>query len=368
MRLKPSTFAVCVLPVVLVACGDSSVSKDPRTKPPLVRVASVERSVDISRSFTGVVVARTQSDLGFRVSGKVLERLVDTGETVKRGQPLMRLDPVDLQLQARAQQQAVAAARASASQTGDDEARYRGLVAEGAVSASAYDRIKAAADAAKAQLSAAQAQADVARNATGYATLLADADGVVMDTLAEPGQVVSAGQPVVQLARAGQREAVVHLPETLRPLPGSTAQALLYGDSGPAVTAKLRLLSEAADATTRTFEARYVLDGALANAPLGSTITLSIAKEKDLAPVLQVPIAALYDPGNGSGVWVVTGEPAKLAWRPVRVVNLSDDAARVVGSLEAGEQVVALGAHLLRDGEEVRLARRASAAVAGSQP
>jgi RND family efflux transporter MFP subunit len=368
MRLKSATFALCLLPILLVACGDSSVHQDPRLKPPLVRAAAVEHSLEVSRSFTGVVVARTQSDLGFRVSGKILERLVDTGETVKRGQPLMRLDPIDLQLQARAQQEAVASARALAKQTADDEARYRGLVAAGAVSASAYAQIKAAADSAKAQLSAAQAQADVARNATGYAALLADADGVVMDTMAEPGQVVSAGQPVVRLARAGQREAIVHLPETLRPAPGSMAQATLYGNSGAAVAAKLRLLSEAADATTRTFEARYVLDGALANAPLGSTITLNIAEGKNATPVLQVPVAALYDPGNGSGVWVIAGEPAKVSWRPVQVLGISDDTARVAGTLDAGEQVVALGAHLLRDGEEVRLAQVTGAAVAGSQP
>lgn len=366
MRLVPAVFAVCLLPLVLVACGDSSAQKDPRNKPPLVRGAAVEQASESARSFTGVVVARTQSDLGFRVSGKVLERLVDTGETVRRGQPLMRLDPVDLQLQARAQQEAVASARARARQTADDEARYRGLVAAGAVSASTYDQIKAAADSARAQLSAAQAQADVARNATGYAALLADADGVVMETLAEPGQVVSAGQPVVRLARAGQREAIVHLPETLRPAPGSTAQAALYGSSA-SVAARLRLLSEAADATTRTFEARYVLDGALAQAPLGATITLDIAAANSAAQVLQVPIAALYDPGTGTGVWVIAGEPAKVAWRPVQVIGVADDAARVAGKLKAGEQVVALGAHLLRDGQEVRLAQ-AAASVVGSQP
>ncbi|MGE8499726.1 MAG: efflux RND transporter periplasmic adaptor subunit [Pseudomonas sp.] len=368
MRLKPATFAVFLLPIVLVACGDSAVSQDPRNKPPLVRTAAVEQSTDAARSFTGVVVARTQSELGFRVSGKILERLVDTGQTVKRGQPLMRLDPIDLQLQARAQQEAVASARAEAKQAADDEARYRDLVAAGAVSASAYDRIKAAADSARAQLSAAQAQADVARNASGYAVLLADADGVVMDTLAEPGQVVSAGQAVVRLARAGQREAIVHLPETLRPAPGSTAQATLYGNGGTAVAATLRLLSEAADATTRTFEARYVLDGALANAPLGSTITLDIADGRTSAQVLQVPIGALYDPGTGTGVWVIAGEPAKASWRPVQVLGIGDDAARVTGTLEPGEQVAALGAHLLRDGEEVRLVQAAAAAAAGSQP
>lgn len=368
MRLKPATFALCLLPIVLVACGDSSVNKDPRNKLPLVRAATVEQSSEVARSFTGVVVARTQSDLGFRVSGKILERLVDTGETVKRGQLLMRLDPVDLQLQARAQQEVVASARARAKQAADDEARYRGLVAAGAVSASAYDQIKAAADSAKAQLSAAQAQAAVALNATGYASLLADADGVVVDTLAEPGQVVSAGQPVVRLARAGQREAIVHLSETLRPAPDSSAQATLYGSSGAPVAARLRLLSEAADATTRTFEARYVLDGVLANAPLGSTITLNIAEGKNATQVLQVPIAALYDPGHGTGVWVIAGEPAKVSWRSVQVIGIGDDEARVAGKLDAGERVVALGAHLLREGEEVRLAQALATPVVRSQP
>ncbi|AYG45428.1 efflux RND transporter periplasmic adaptor subunit [Pseudomonas sp. Leaf58] len=368
MRLHLAALAICTLPLILAACGDSYAHKDPRDTPPLVKVATVEGSFEAARAFTGVVAARTQSDLGFRVEGKILERLVDTGETVKRGQPLMRLDPVDLKLQARAQLDAVASARALAKQTADDEARYRKLVAEGAVSASAYDRIKAAADTAKAQLSAAQAEADVAKNATGYAALLADADGVVMETLAEPGQVVSAGQPVVRLARAGQREVVVHLPETLRPAVGSVAQATLYGNPAHAVPATLRLLSEAADATTRTFEARYVLAGALANSPLGATITLRIGQQPPAPEALQVPIGSLYDPGNGPGVWMIAGEPTKVSWRPVQVLNVTDNTARVVGELEPGEQVVALGVHLLRDGQQVRTAPAAPAEIAGSQP
>lgn len=367
LRFKFAPLAVCLLPLALVACGDSSGTDDPRTQPPLVRSATVMSAVDVSRAFTGVVVARVQSDLGFRVQGKILERLVDTGQTVKRGQPLMRLDPVDLSLQAQAQQQAVAAARARAKQATADEARYRGLVATGAVSASAYDQIKAAADTAKAELSAAQAQANVAQNATGYAVLLADADGVVMDTLAEPGQVVSAGQAVVRLARAGQREAIVQLPETLRPAVGSVAMATLYGTDKQPVPAKLRLLSDAADSVTRTFEARYVLEGALASAPLGSTVTLHIADDKLPGQVMQVPLAAIYDPGKGPGVWEISGQPAKVSWRPVQVLGLGDDVAQVSGNLQAGELVVALGAHLLHDGEAVRTAQ-GDASVAGSQP
>ena len=368
LRLNSASFAVCILPLALVACGDNTGNDDPRTQPPLVRSATIESAVDTSRAFTGVVVARTQSDLGFRVQGKILERLVDTGQTVKRDQPLMRLDPVDLKLQAQAQQQAVDAARARARKAANDEARYRGLVAGGAVSASEYDQIKAAADTAKAELSAAQAQANVAQNATGYAVLLADADGVVMETLAEPGQVVSAGQAVIRLARSGQREALVQLPETLRPAVGSEAQAMLYGNEKQPVTAKLRLLSDAADSVTRTFEARYVLEGALANAPLGSTVTLHIAKNMDDKQVMQVPLASLYDPGKGPGVWHISGLPAKVTWQPVRVLSLGDETVKVSGNVKTGEKIVALGAHLLHEGETVRIAERHDTDAAESKP
>src|SRR6266550_4119082 len=343
-----------LLPFVLAACSDAASSlSDPRTQPPLVRIEPVERSVQSERSFTGIVAARVQSDLGFRVPGKVLERLVDNGQTVKRGQPLMRIDPTDLRLATRAHEEAVAAARARAHQTSADEARHRDLVSAGAVSASAYDKAKAAAESARAELNAAQAQADVARNETGYAVLLADADGVVVETLAEAGQVVAAGQVVVRVAHAGRREAVIELPETLRPAIGSTGRATLYGSAltGPA---KLRQLSDAANRQTRTFEARYVLDSALADAPLGSTVSIQVADGRS-AQALHVPLGAIFDPGKGPGVWLVEGETPQVTWRSVQIAGLSGEAASVIGNLQAGDRVVALGAHLLHEGEHVRL-------------
>ena len=371
-RFVTST-VICVLPsalsFALVACG-AKAPADPRTEAPLVRVAVVQGASPESRSFTGTVAARVQSDLGFRVSGKVLERLVDAGQTVKRGQPLMRIDPADLKLAAHAQQEAAAAVRARAQQTADDEARYRDLRGTGAISASAYDQIKAAADAAKAQLSAAEAQADVARNASRYTELVADGDGVVMETLAEPGQVVNAGQAVVRLAHAGRREAVIQLPETLRPAVGSAAQATLFGKEGLIVPAKLRQLSEAADRLTRTFEARYVLGGEQANAPLGTTVTIQILDgHSSVQDGLQVPIGALFDAGKGPGVWVISGEPAKVSWRPVAVQRLDDDGARIAGQIKQGDRLVALGVHLLREGEQVRVAGQAvAAATEGVRP
>jgi RND family efflux transporter MFP subunit len=360
-----SSTALCASAFALVACGGKTPS-DPRIEAPLVRIATVQGAASASRAFTGTVAPRVQSDLGFRVSGKVLERLVDVGQPVKRGQPLMRIDPVDLKLAVNAQQQAVAAARAVAKQTAADEVRYRELRRTELISASAYDQAKAAADAAKAQLNAATAQAEVAGNASRYTELVADADGVVIETLAEPGQVVNAGQIVVRVARAGPREAVIQLPETLRPAVGSAGQATLFGNGEATVPTRLRQLSDAADPLTRTFEARYVLEGDLANAPLGATVTVQIADgpSSDRGG-LQVPVGALFDAGKGPGVWLINGDPAKVAWRPVAVERISDEGARIAGRLKPGDRIVALGAHLLREGQPVRIAGQGLAAAAG---
>ncbi|WP_028213540.1 efflux RND transporter periplasmic adaptor subunit [Paraburkholderia mimosarum] len=355
-RHRYIVYTLSLASLALAACGDSHIP-DARTEAQLVRTAVVHSAPGASRSFTGVVGARVQSDLGFRVQGKITERLVDAGQTVKRGQPLMRIDPIDLGLQARSQQELVSAAQARATQTADDEARYRDLVAAGAVSASTYEQLKAAADSARSQLVAAKAQADLANNASGYAVLLADADGVVVETLAEPGQVVGAGQIVVRLAHAGPREAVVQLPETLRPEPGSAAQATLYGAGSKSVPATLRQLSDSADRLTRTYEARYVLGGALSDAPLGATVTLNLpGDDGQRQAALEVPAGALLDPGTGTGVWTIEGSPAHASWHKVHVAALGNETATVTGDLREGEQVVALGAQLLHDGEKVRLA------------
>ena len=350
-----------LLPFVLAACTEATSSTDPRTQPPLVRIETVKISAPSGRSFTGVVAARVQSDLGFRVAGKVVERLVDTGQTVRRGQALMRIDPKDLRLALQAQEEAVAAAKARARQTALEESRYGKLIGAGAVSASAYEQVKAAAESARADLNAAQAQADVARNNTGYAILAADADGVVVETLAEPGQVVATGQVVVRIAHAGAREAVIDLPEALRPAIGSPGRATLYGRA-LAGSAQLRQLSDAANRQTRTFEARYTLTGPLSDAPLGSTISIQISDgQRD--PALQVPIGAISDSGKGPGVWLVEGGTPRVTWRAVQIARLSDEAASVVGNLKVGDRVVALGAHLLHEGEHVRLRGEATRAV-----
>jgi len=241
----------------------------------------------------------------------------------------------------------------SGAQIVKDEARYRQLTADGWVSRQRYDQAKAAADSAEAQLAAAEAQADVARNEAGYSRLLADADGTVVETLAEPGQVVAAGQTVVKLAHAGPREATVNLPETVRPAIGSPALARVYGSASVPSPAHLRQLSDAADPSTRTYEARYVLDGDASRAPLGATVTISVATD-GTTEAAEVPLGALYDDGKSSGVWVVDPHSSSVLLRAVQVRRLAKEIA-VVSGVEPGERVVALGAHLLHQGERVRL-------------
>lgn len=352
--LTPARAVVATIAALSLAACKAQQQADPRTTDRLVQIVKVEPGAGIERAYTGVVAARVQSDLGFRVQGKVILRLVDTGQVVKLGQPLMRIDPTDYVHAVTAQVGDVAAARARWIQARADEQRYRGLVASGAVSQSAYDQAKAAADSAQALLSAAEAQARVARDQNDYSVLLADADGTVVDTLAEPGQVVTTGQIVIRLAHAGPREAAVDLPETVRPTIGSQAQASLYGDT-VRVPANLRQLSDAADPRTRTFEARYVMEGEGARAPLGATVKLRLISTRPATSV-QVPLGAIDDEGKGPGVWVLDGKTLQVTYRLVQASAFGSETVELSGGVAAGEQVVAMGGHFLHEGERVRVA------------
>jgi RND family efflux transporter MFP subunit len=267
----------------------------------------------------------------------------------------MKLDRADLDLAIAARDKAVEAARATAVQARADEARYRKLLADGWATHQRYEQAKSTLDNAEAQLSAAEANAQVARNEGGYSILLADADGLIMETLGEPGQVVAAGQIVIRLAHTGPREATVNLPEAIRPAIGSEAEASVYGSDGRRYTAHLRQLSDSADTQTRTYEARYVLDGAAAEANLGATVTIRIPDDS-LAKIVEVPLGAIADKGATSGVWLIDQSTSTVTFRPVKLAGLGEETARIKQGLAVGDQVVAIGAHLLHEGESVRAA------------
>jgi RND family efflux transporter MFP subunit len=327
-----------------------------------VRVVAAIPADAGQRTFTGVVVARVQSDLGFRVAGKITERLVDVGQHVRQGQSLMRLDPSDLSLGVAAQTGAVESALARSVRADADLARLGGLLEQGAISAQEHDQFVAEARSARAQLAVAKAQVELARNADRYGLLIAGVDGIVVATKAEPGQVVAAGQTVIQLASDGPREAAVNLPETLRPELGSVGQTALYGETTNVSPALLRELSGAADPDTRTFTARYVLQGAAEQAPLGATITVRLPSYAK-ADGIVVPLGALCDRGQGPGVWViVSGQKNTVTWHAVTIARLGEESATLSAGLKAGERVVALGTHLLHEGLEVQIADPRTAA------
>ncbi len=340
------------LTVGLISGEAKPTPKDPRLQSPRVEVFAAAPARPNTRTFTGIIEARVQSDLGFRVSGKVLERTVNLGQRVQKGQVLMRLDSVDLKLALAAQQANVEAARARYTQSKADEARAAALVKTRAVSLQEYDQVRAALDSAKAQLDAAEAQARVSTNFSEYAVLLADADGVIVRTLSEPGQIVAAGQTVIQLAQDGPREALINLPEAVRPGLGTTASARLYGRDA-VYQARLREHSEAADPLSRTFAARFVLEGEAAAAPLGSTVTMTLLTTNDSqGRFVRLPLGAVHDRGSGPGVWVVD-DKSEVKFHSIQIASMGREEVVVSGGIDAGQKVVALGAHLLHEGQVV---------------
>lgn len=322
---------------------------------PLAKVAwfTAEAAAADKAAFTGVVHARTESNLAFRVAGKVVERLVDPGQAVHKGQPLMRIDPVDYDLASGAAHAAVDAAQARQVQTVAEEARLRKLLASGAVSTQAYEQAKAAADTAVAQTKAEAARARQTDHQRDYSVLLADMDGVVLEVPADVGQVVPAGQTIVKLARQGAREALVYLPENALDLAKRPAIASLYSAAGQSFPATLRELAAVADPQTRTYLARYTLGGDAGQAPLGATVTVQM--NGATSPQIGVPVSALVDQGRGTGVWVIDSKTSTVTLRAVKVAQLGEEQARLSQGLAPGERAVAFGGHLLKSGQKVEL-------------
>jgi RND family efflux transporter MFP subunit len=310
--------------VFVGSCRDARV-EDPRDAPLTVAVAAVEPAAEPIRSFTGTIVARVQSTVGF---------------------------PVDLDLAAAANAANVTALRAILVQAEADERRMAELLKTAAVSIQSHDAAKAVFERTQAQLAAAEAQAEVSANQKNYTFLRADSDGVILDTSAEPGQVVEAGQAVLRLAHDGPREAAVDLPEDVRPAIGSAASAVLYG-SDDELNASLRQLSEAADPLSRTFEARYVLPEQSANVPVGSTVVIRLRLDQGRAPgSVTVPATSIYDRGNGPGVWILNGNNT-VSYRTVRIGRLGRESITLAEGATQGERIIALGAHLLHEGQQV---------------
>lgn len=352
--------------LLLTACSP------PASPPAAVRpvfVTTVQpAAAALSRSFTSVVRARVESEIGFRTGGKVVERQVDVGDTVKAGQVLARLDPADYQLAVAAAADQVQAAEVDARQAAADEARLRRLLADGSVGVADHERQKARADAASARLDQARRQLALARNREGYAALLAPYAGVVTAVRFERGQVVPEGQPVIALARDGEREVVVDLPEDwVGRARGLTATAAPWGEPRAALPLVLRELAPQATAQGRTFRARFAATAAsrpsLSALPLGSTLQLTLSAPPTGPATVSLPVSALLKGSGQPGVWTLNAQGAGLVFTPVGIVSVDEATVRVSG-LPPGTRVVTVGAQKLDAGLAVRPIERSPEAGA----
>lgn len=318
-----------------------------------------------SRALTGVVRARREADVGFRAGGRIVERLVDVGATVAAGQPLARLDPADLALSLRAAEADLAGAEATARQAAADAGRSRALLAAGHVAQAFHDQREATARSTAERAESARAQVALARNRLDYSVLRAPSDGVVTALLAESGQVVTEGQPVLRLANPAERELVVQVPEgaVAGLAPGAVATAAFWSrQNDPTLPVRLRELAPQAETALRTYAARFSLPaGAPDWVALGMTGTVRVAAA-EAAPVATLPLSALHDRGQGPMVWKVEGQ--KLRAVPVEVVRLGEVTATLrAPALAPGDKVVSLGPQLLDPAQPVRVVETRLAAT-----
>jgi RND family efflux transporter MFP subunit len=346
--------------LTLSACGDKTSQADDRASARPVLVAPVRYAAQSrTREFVASIRPRVETDQGFRVAGKVVKRHVEMGRRVKAGDVLASLDENDLKLQKEQAEAEFSAARMALEQAAGDERRATKLRKDGWTAQAALDRVRASAEEARGRHQRAGRSVELARNALDYATLRADADGVVTQTFIEPGQVVTAGQPAVRVARSGELEAAVALPEAFAGVAGAgEARLFLWSNPGKTYRAKLRELSPSADAMTRTFAARFSIPDADAAVSLGMSATLTIAS-RDAAPIASVPLSALYNQGRGPALWKVDGD-GRLTLAPVKLVRYEANAALVTGGVAEGDTIVILGVHKLDAGQKVRAVKQDS--------
>lgn len=334
--------------VMLSACGKNEA---PPAVAPAVLVRAAQPAPGAGAFYAGEVRARHEADLGFRVGGKIAARLVDAGATVRAGQPLARLDPADLELNRQAAAAQVAAAESEFSTASAERDRYADLLRQRFVSQAAYDAKENTFRGAQSRLEQARAQGRISANQVAYSTLTADHDGVIAAVLADAGQVVAPGQPVLRLARPEEKEVAVAIPE------GRIAEMRAAREIGIVLWARpelqlrgtLRELAAAADPATRTYAARIRIIDPPPGVELGMTARVSLANDGRAGAL--VPLGAVVDFGSGAQVWVVSD--GRATPRPVRVAQFREDGAFIADGIAPGEPVVVAGQRRLVPGQAV---------------
>jgi RND family efflux transporter MFP subunit len=306
-------------------------------------------------TYTGEIRSRYETDLSFQVGGKLVDRAVDVGATVKKGAVLARIDPTDQSLGVDAARSAVAAARADYERARTDEARFRDLLERGLTTRANFLAQQTATKTAQSRLEQATADLRLSEQKLGYTTLRADADGVVTRVLVEEGAVVSPGQRVMSVARPSELEAVFDVPDNRIDELRGTADVQFALLSAPAARypARVREVSPSADPVTRTYQVRTSIPNPPWNLRLGMNVAVTLPQRSNNTSV-GLPATALFQKGNAAAVWVVK-QDLTLELRPVQVERYDSDRVFVKSGLQQGDRVVTAGVHRLSAGEKVRL-------------
>lgn len=358
MRLPRQRLSLLVflLPFALAACQRPEPQRVEAVRPVRTVVAQPQ-PVDSELRLPGELRPRVEIVHAFRIGGRIAERMVSVGDRVAAGQPLARLDPSDTAPVLASAQAALSAAKTDARLAQAELARQQELHQRGYLSEAALDRVRAGREAAQARVDAAMAQLRQAQNAVSYEQLRAAHAGYVASVDAEAGQVVAAGQPVVRIARAGEIEVRVDVPERDLAAARRSArwQVRVPAAGDRTLAARVRELSPMADPASRTYAMRLTVEADAAGLALGMSAVASAVREGQEA-VFVLPVTALNTQDRQPRVWLVDPGTSKVRQVPVVTAGLDGDTVRIVGGLAAGDRVVVAGANLLVAGQQVRLA------------
>ena len=349
---RPGLFWVCAAALWLAGCSKPQPPPEPVRAVKLLTVGAAPLLAQLE--YAGEVRARTESRLGFRVAGKILQRQAELGQRVRAGQVLAQLDPQDFRLAAQAAQAQVSAAQTQRDLAAADFKRYAALKAQNFISGAELERREASLKSTQAQLDQARAQASSQGNQTGYTQLLAPAAGVVTGVEAEPGQVVAAGTPVVRIAEDGPRDVVFAVPEdkVAQIRPGQSVSVRVWS-GGDVLAGQVREVAASADPVTRTYAVKVALQGAAAPA-LGATVyVLPQVLSRAGTQAIKLPTTALRQQGQGTAVWVYDPASSTVRSQDIEIATADGNAAVVAAGLSPGMQVVATGVHLLSPGQKV---------------
>ena len=350
---------IALVPAGLPGCNPAKTDdgKASPKLPPLVSSQTVSPKGNLpDPPFAGEVRGRYETALGFRVPGKITNRLVDPGSRVKKGDRLMQVDPKDIQEAVSAARAQLDAAKSQFTLAADQLNRFKALYREDFMSKAELDRYQNAHDSARAQLQQARAQYTQARNQLTYCNLQADDNGVILDVRAEAGQVVAAGQPVVIMVKGDLREVEIDVPEhrVAAVHPGTRFQLSFWALPGLSLNGRVRIVSPVADPITRTYKARITLANPPGEVQLGMTAS-ALPEDGYRDGRIQIPVSAVYQTGKTPAVWVI--EDNKVRQQKIRLGQPGEDGrVTVAQGLAAGDQIVIAGVHKLMEGQAVRTA------------